>query len=131
MKTTELSTCFVTRHVDACREFYERHFSAKAVFDSGWYVNVRIGEDGPSMQFMQPREDMPEYSGNGVMLNFRVDDVDEEHRRLEAAGLQIVMPLEDHPWGDRGFSITDPIGNTLYIYSDRDPSDEFRQYFKE
>ena len=131
MKTTELSPCFITMQVDACRDFYERHFSAKKVFDCGWYVNLRIGSDGPSMQFMQPRDGMQEYGGIGIMLNFRVGDVDDEYRRIEKAGLMVVMPLEDHPWGDRGFSVTDPIGNTLYIYSDREPSDEFRQYFKQ
>ncbi len=41
-----------------------------------------------------------------------------------------IMPLEDHPWGDRGFAIQDPNGITLYIYSDREPSEEFKQYFK-
>jgi len=39
------------------------------------------------------------------------------------------MPLEDHPWGDRGFSVMDPIGNSVCIYSDREPSEEFKQYF--
>ncbi len=95
MKTNELSTCFCTVDVDACREFYTRHFSARAIFDCGWYVNLRIGENGPSIQFMQP-----------------------------------AMPLEDHPWGDRGFSVIDPIGNSVYVYSDREPSDEFKQYYR-
>ena len=131
MKTNELSTCFCTKNVDACREFYEQHFSAKAIFDCGWYVNLRIGEGGPTIQFMQPQENMPVFGGAGVMLNFKVDDVDAEHSRLTEAGLQAAMPLEDHPWGDRGFSVIDPIGNSVYIYSNRDPSDEFKQYYKD
>jgi len=77
---------------------------------------------------MEPRDGMPEFKGDGVILNFRVDDVDEEHARLVGAGLQSAMPLEDHPWGDRGFSVLDPLGNAVYVYSDREPSDEFRQY---
>ena len=36
----------------------------------------------------------------------------------------------NHPWGDRGFSVIDPIGNSVYIYSDREPTDEFKQYYK-
>lgn len=130
MRTSELSTCFVTHEVDACRQFYQQYFSAKAIFDCGWYVNLRIGGNGPSIQFMQPREHMPTFGGVGVMLNFKVDEVDSEHTRLTKAGLQIVMPLEDHPWGDRGFSVTDPVGNFVYVYSDREPSDEFKQYYK-
>ncbi|RKZ51179.1 MAG: glyoxalase [Candidatus Parabeggiatoa sp. nov. 3] len=129
MKTNELSTCFCTNDVDTCREFYQRYFSAKTVFDCGWYVNLCIGGNG-YVQFMQPQGDMPTFSGTGVMLNFKVDDVDAEHAKLKEAGLQTAMPLEEHPWGDRGFSIIDPIGNSVYIYSDREPSDEFKQYYK-
>jgi uncharacterized glyoxalase superfamily protein PhnB len=130
MKTKELSTCFCTNEVDACREFYQLYFSAKPIFDCGWYINLRIGTDGPSLQFMQPQPGMPTFGGTGVMLNFKVDNVDAEHVRLTDAGLKTLMPLEDHPWGDRGFSVVDPIGNSIYVYSDREPSDEFKQYYK-
>ena len=51
------------------------------------------------------------------------------HARLVEAGLKVAMPLEDHPWGDRGFSVTDPIGNAVYLFSDREPADEFKQYY--
>ena len=130
MKTNELSTCFITNEVDACREFYQHHFLAKAIFDAGWYVNLRINGDGPSIQFMQPQADMATFGGSGIMLNFNVENVDKEYIRLTKAGLQTAMPLEDHPWGDRGFSVIDPIGNSVYIYSDREPTIEFKQYFK-
>jgi len=130
MKIKELSTCFSTIDVDACREFYCRYFAAEEIFDCGWYINLRIGKNGPTIQFMKPQDNMNAFAGAGVILNFKVDDVDVEHKRLTMAGLQTVMPLEDHPWGDRGFSVIDPIGNSVYIYSDREPSDEFKQYYK-
>lgn len=131
MKTGELSTCFCTNEIEICREFYQRYFAAKVIFDCGWYINLRIGGGGPSIQFMQPQNDMAEFCGKGVTLNFRVGDVDAEHKRLTEAGLGTAMPLEDHPWGDRGFSVVDPIGNSVYIYSDRESSEEFRQFYKE
>ena len=113
MKTNELSACFCTTDVDACRGFYTDHFSATLIFDCGWYVNLRINGDGPTLQFMQPQGEMPTFGGAGVMLNFKVDDVDAEHKRLTDAGLATAMQLEDHPWGDRGFSVIDPIGNSV------------------
>ncbi|MDG1819490.1 MAG: VOC family protein [Porticoccaceae bacterium] len=128
MKTNQLSTCFCTTKVDACRDFYKENFSASPIFDCGWYVTLKINQDGPEISFIQPQGNMPVFEGGGVMLNFKVDDVDTEHSRLVSKGLQAVMPLEDHPWGDRGFSVMDPIGNAVYIYSDREPSDEFKQY---
>lgn len=130
MKTKELSTCFCTNDLDTCREFYKNYFSAEIIFDCGWYVNLCIGGDSHNIQFMHPQKDMPVFAGTGVMLNFKVDDVDAEHQRLTSAGLKTIMPLEDHAWGDRGFSVIDPIGNSIYIYSDREPSDEFKQYYK-
>lgn len=131
MKTIELSTCFCTNDVDACREFYQRHFSARITFDCGWYVNLSIGGDGQDIQFMKPQGEMPVFNGAGVMLNFKVKDVDAEYHRLIKSGLQVVKPLEDHSWGDRGFSLIDPIGNSIYIYSDIEPSEEFKKYYIE
>jgi len=130
MKTDELSTCFLTKEVDACRGFYEKYFSAKVFYDCGWYVNLRINGNGPSLQFMKPHNEMPTFGGTGVMLNFKVANVDQEHERLTKMGLKPVMPLEDHPWGDRGFSLMDPIGNSVYIYSDREPSSDEKKFYK-
>ena len=130
MKTNELSTCFCTNKVNACREFYKRYFSANTIFDCGWYVNLKFGDQGPTVQFMQPQGGMPVFGGAGTTLNFKVDDVDGEYTKVTEAGLPVAMPLEDHPWGDRGFSVIDPIGNSVYIYSDREPSEEFKKYYK-
>jgi len=80
---------------------------------------------------MEPQGEMPVFGGVGVTLNFKVGDVDVEHERFVSEGLAILMPLEDHPWGDRGFSVADPIGNSLYIYSDREPTEEYKQYYRE
>ena len=130
MKTIELSTCFCTDNVEDCKKYYQMYFAAKITFDCNWYVNMTINGDGPTIQFMEPQENMSSFGGTGVILNFKVDDVDAEYERLTEAGLKAVMPLEDHPWGDRGFSVTDPIGNSIYIYSEREPSDDFKQYYK-
>jgi len=66
---------------------------------------------------------------DGSMERFFSGDT-KEHKKLTAAGLEPIMPLEDHPWGDRGFAIQDPNGVTLYIYSEIEPSEEFKQYYK-
>ena len=130
MIANTISTAFITDKIAETRDFYTKYFNAQITFDCGWYINLCIDGDGPAIQFMQPQGAMPTFSGSGVMLNFKVDDVDAEHARLLEAGVQTAMPLEDHPWGDRGFSVIDPIGNSVYIYSDREPSDEFKQYYK-
>ena len=43
---------------------------------------------------------------------FRVDDVDEHYRSLQAHGLR-AEPPRDAPWGERFFHIIDPDGHEL------------------
>ena len=131
MKINGVSAAFTTDKVEESRDFYVRHFGAKVTFDCGWYVNLQLGDEKSTLQFMSPQQ--PEHalsSGAGLMYNFAVEDVDEVHRLLMAAGLVVIVPLEDHPWGDRGFAVQDPNGISLYCYSLREPSEEFKQYFK-
>ena len=111
------------------RDFYVKHFDAKVVFDAGWYINIRIGKG--ELCFMKPQKpEQPLFTGEGLTYNLEVEDVDNEHQRLTESGLTPVMPLEDHPWGDRGFSIVDPNGVALYIYTPKEPAAEFKQYYK-
>ena len=125
-----LSACIVTEKVEESRDFYIKHFGARVTFDCGWYVNLQIGRETSPLQFMAPREPGPPVCNPaGLMYNFLVADADAEYERLTGEGLAPVMPIEDHPWGDRGFAVLDPNGVTLYIYSDREPAEEFRQYF--
>nr|WP_299142938.1 VOC family protein [uncultured Vibrio sp.] len=129
MNPLQLSTCFCTKEVDQCKNFYLKYFSASTEFDCGWYVTLRVGQGGPEISFISPQEGMTTFSGGGVMLNFKVEDVDAEYARLNQIGLEISIPIADHPWGDRGFSVSDPIGNLVYIYSDRKPSQKFAQFY--
>ncbi len=79
---------------------------------------------------MAPQPDQPSCNPAGLIYYFSVSDVDTEFQLLTASGLPAVMPLEDHPGGDRGFAVQDPNGIVLYIYSEREPNPEFRQYYK-
>jgi uncharacterized glyoxalase superfamily protein PhnB len=131
MKIKSLSAAFTTNKVEESRDFYVKYFDAQITFDCGWYVNLAFGSECATLQFMSPQQ--PEHqlsSGAGLLFNFAVEDVDDEYRRLNEAGLAVVVPLEDHPWGERGFAIQDPNGISLYIYSAREPADEFKYYFK-
>ena len=129
MLAQSLSACITTPKVTESRDFYVQHFGAKVTFDCGWYVNLEFGK-GASLQFMTPQPGQPACNPAGLTYNFCVADVDAEFQALAAGGLAAIMPLEDHPWGDRGFAVQDPNGVVLYIYSDREPAPEFKQYYK-
>ena len=58
-----------------------------------------------------------EGGGQNACLAFTVEDVDAEYRRLRAAGVTIVSPPEDRPWGARNLCCLDPDGNRVYLRS--------------
>ncbi len=129
MNAKQISPTICVADPASSRDFYVKHFDAEVVFDAGWYVNIRIGNG--ELCFMKPQNpEQPLFAGQGLMYNLAVEDVDAEHQKLTKLGLKTVMPLEDHPWGDRGFSIVDPSGVALYIYTPIEPSAEFKQYYK-
>ena len=55
--------------------------------------------------------------GTGVEISIQVADVDAEHIRAKTAGLNIVKPMQDRPWGARDFRLADPDGYFLRITS--------------
>ncbi|RFA30956.1 glyoxalase [Alkalilimnicola ehrlichii] len=130
MSIQSSSMTIVTSRVQEVRRFYEDHLDALTSFDCGWYIVLRLGRQKPAPELclMEPQDGMPEFSG-GITLNLQVEDVDKMHQRAVTEGLIPTVPLEDHPWGDRGFGIQDPAGITIYCYQPIVPSETFRQYF--
>lgn len=122
-----LSPTIITHDVAATRAFYETNFEARPSFDCGWYVQLRLN-DGVEICVMAPQGDSPTFAG-GVMFNIQFDDVDAIHKSLCDREVSITIPLEDHPWGDRGFAVTDPAGAIIYCYSPIAPAAEFAHYF--
>ncbi len=132
MDIKDLSVCFHTTKATECKEFYVKYMGAVISFDYEWYSVVAFGDKKQfTLSFMAPQSGEPLFEEKGVTLNFSVKNVDEEYQRLiTGEGLKAVRPLADNPWGDRSFAILDPLGNTLYIYSEIKPSDEFASAFK-
>ncbi len=51
-----------------------------------------------------------------VELEFVVDDVDAEYRRLDELGVQWVKGPTTQPWGNRSIYFRDPGGNLINFY---------------
>ncbi len=56
------------------------------------------------------------------------DDVDEIHRRAQATGVELVMPLEDHSYGGRGFSCRDLEGH-VWSFGSYDPAQTSQSHY--
>lgn len=69
-----------------------------------------------------PRAELVHPYGRGVNLELRVSDVDALHRGVQAAGVELILPLEER-WYERGsdavgvrqFAVQDPDGYLLRL----------------
>ena len=56
-------------------------------------------------------------ASGGPFIVIEVEDVDALHDRIAADGVPVHYPLEDKPWGHRGFSVLDPNGVEIAFFS--------------
>ena len=69
---------------------------------------IEIVEDSPHHPFVPPA---------GVVVAVEVDDVGALYERLRQAGVEVVDPIGDRPWGHRNFEIRDPSGLPLVFFT--------------
>jgi catechol 2,3-dioxygenase-like lactoylglutathione lyase family enzyme len=83
-------------------------FGHGAVLSAGDHAHVEL------IELDVPDEPPPRHA---PFLGLQVDNVDQLHARLTAAGAQIAAPLADRAWGGRGFGVLDPNGVAVNVYS--------------
>lgn len=132
MTLQDLSMCFHTKRIQECKDFYVKYFDAIVTFECDWYISILFNKERMiTLHFMLPKFGEPLYGEGGVTLNLFYEDVDAVYEKMVVkSGLNVVEPLEDHDWGDRGFTLKDPIGNILYIYSPREIKGEYKDGVK-
>ncbi len=100
------------------KAFYTTHFGFTVEHEVDGYLGLTAGGKS-ELAFMRAGECTPEtFGGKGLTLCFEVSDVDAEATRLTKAGIPVILPLRDNPWGDRSIVLRDPIGIQLYVYQD-------------
>ncbi|GGP97502.1 VOC family protein [Streptomyces roseolilacinus] len=125
-----------TRDVAASRDFYTRHLGFEATFEADWYVSLRR-PDAPQYELAlldHTHPTVPEGHRaalrGGLLLNFEVDDVDAEHRRLVAgAGLTEVLPLRTEEFGQRHFIVAAPDGVLIDVITVVPPTEEYAAHY--
>ena len=120
MKITSYYPVLMTSDVAGTADFYCTHFGFEAQFTSDWYVHLQ-SQAHPSVCLAVldgGHDTIPESARGhaaGVILNFEVDDPNAVYARLQAAGLPILLPLRDEPFGQRHFITSDPNGVLIDI----------------
>ncbi|MFF3842439.1 VOC family protein [Streptomyces sp. NPDC001930] len=135
MKTGRLSSFYpviCTRDVAASRDFYTRHLGFATTFEADWYVSLHR-PDAPQYELAlldHSHPTLPEGyrtpTRGGLLLNFEVDDVDAEHRRLIGeAGLPELLPLRTEDFGQRHFILGAPDGVLVDVITTIPPTMEY------
>ena len=106
----EASARFVEAHLGFEREMAADGFVAVSRPDAGF--NIAFLRTGLG-SFKPPA--LAGHRADGLLVAFVVGDVDAEHDRLVAEGVEITTPLETEPWGERYFQVTDPNGVVIQL----------------
>ena len=89
------------------KAWYEMVFQRKPYFDEPFYVGFEIG----GFELGLVPDAVPGTSGPRALWG--VDDIQEEVRRLQAAGVNLATPIQDVGGGIKVAEIADPFGNLV------------------
>jgi len=90
---------------------YRAVLGVEVLMDHGWIVTLGASGGGPQLSLMEADETAPVTPA----ASLQVEDVDGAHAEAVAAGLEIVHPITDEPWGVRRFFFRDPSGNVVNV----------------
>ena len=135
MQHRSLFPVIITSALAAARDFYVHYLGFYVVFDADWYVQLhapRVDGGIPlELAFMSPdlaAQPCPlrfAFNGQGMLVTIEVNDVDSLYERLRQAGYEMVLELQDEPWGQRHFLLHDPSGTLLDVVKQIPPSSEY------
>jgi catechol 2,3-dioxygenase-like lactoylglutathione lyase family enzyme len=103
------------RNLDAGRAWYIGHLGLKLEFEVPGRRTVALQDEAGLTLFLD--ETAGDVAAEGVVLTFQVDDVEETHRRLVAAGVSFVAPPGRRFWG-YGAELRDPDGHLVFLWDE-------------
>lgn len=105
--------------------FYEKALGAsersRLTAPDGSVANAEIVIGDSVILIRDETPDVPSPTTLGdtsVMIHLYVDDVDSTSKQAVAAGMEVLLPVEDRFYGDRGGRFRDPYGH-IWIISTR------------
>ena len=135
MKLTQFYPVLMVKDVKEVAGFYMAHLGFRPMFEADWYVHLQSAADETiNLAILDAdHETIPELcrgaTVEGMLLNFEVADVDAKHTELSAAGLPMLLPLRDEPFGQLHFITQDPAGVMIDVITPIAPSAEFAESY--
>jgi catechol 2,3-dioxygenase-like lactoylglutathione lyase family enzyme len=114
-------SCIVTDNIDTLCTFYREVLQIEPRL-SEQYAEFPTGGGTLSLWRRQGAEQeapgaLQSGANRGIMLEFRVADVDQEYARLQRMDIEWVKPPSTQEWGNRSIYFRDPDGNLINFYS--------------
>lgn len=117
----------VTNDVAGLAAFYAGLVGTPVALND-YYVEVHTGAMSIGFsrrRFTEYQEDQEERAARSgrpdrqdeIVLDFLVDDVDQEFERVKRLGVDWVLEPTTQPWGNRSMVFRDPEGNLVNIFS--------------
>jgi catechol 2,3-dioxygenase-like lactoylglutathione lyase family enzyme len=105
--------CLLVEDVPASAHFYVQHFGFRPRLELGWFTTLTHQDRPYELGFVRADHDtVPAgYRGRraqGLIIGLLVPDAKEVDTRLRAAGVRVVLPLRDEPFGQRHVMVADP-----------------------
>ena len=100
-----------------CRDFYIKAFGATVLFQTDWYVHLKLG--GGEIGFLKPNppQRLPVFRharpSSGLTLAIEVPDVRAMHKQITDLGVETFGKPEESASGELAFSLMDPAGVIL------------------
>jgi catechol 2,3-dioxygenase-like lactoylglutathione lyase family enzyme len=115
-------TRIVTRDVPALAQFYKNITGSAPVVFNDAYVEFRNLGTALAISSQQTMEShgagaATSASNRSVILDFQVDDVDQERARLAGTIDRFVLEPTNQPWGNRSMLFRDPDGNLINFFT--------------
>jgi catechol 2,3-dioxygenase-like lactoylglutathione lyase family enzyme len=114
--------CLFSQDVPKLAQFYGTILDIEPVLYGDGYAE--LSTDGGVLSVFSVDEQnklapgSAQAGGNqGMILEFRVPDVDREYERVQEMGAPIVKGLTTQEWGNRSFYFRDPDGNLVNFYT--------------
>ncbi|SEF32876.1 Glyoxalase/Bleomycin resistance protein/Dioxygenase superfamily protein [Amycolatopsis pretoriensis] len=111
---------YLVDDVAATTRFYADVIGLPVTVELDWFASVNAGAPGYEISFVRRGHDsVPEgyraAETTGLMFGLVVEDATGEAKRLAEAGVELVTPVVDEPWGQRHFYVADPNGVLLDV----------------
>ncbi|SFS63938.1 VOC family protein [Marininema halotolerans] len=129
MKIISSAVSVTVKDVKASSMFLKKYFCFTEKWSAeGFAYLTHEGNTIPIVFLEQGNEILPEgirrQFVSGLIIAFVVKDIEAEEKRLKKEGVVITAELQEDPWGERLFQVTDPNGVTIQIVEFVEPSDK-------